>query len=79
MLERLYRIFRTCCAYLEEFRKPFEESLECDESSFGGHRKDKRSWGAVGKVIVFGIIKRNGQVKAFPLHIRIFLGSTAAA
>lgn len=69
-LERLYRIFRTCCAYLEECREPFEGSLECDESSFGGHRKGKRGWGAAGKVIVFGIIKRNGQVKAFPLHRR---------
>lgn len=67
-LERLYRIFRTCCAHLEECREPFEGRLECDESSFGGYRKGKKGWGAAGKVIVLGIIKRNGQVKAFPLQ-----------
>lgn len=33
-------------------------------------RKGKRGWDAAGKVIVFGTIKRNGQVKAFPLHRR---------
>ncbi len=70
VLERLCRIFRTCCAYLRECREPFEGSLECDKSSFGGDRKGKRGWGAACKVIVFGIIKRNGQVKAFPLHKR---------
>jgi len=39
VLERLYRIFRTCCAYLKECREPFEGSLECDKSSFGSHHK----------------------------------------
>src|SRR5690606_36119288 len=27
-------------------------------------------WGAAGKVIVFGIIKRNGEVKIFPVKAR---------
>ena len=35
--------------------------------------RGKRGWGAAGKVIVFGIIKRNGQVKAMPIpaHDRV--------
>jgi len=41
--------------------------LECDETTFGGVRKGKRGRGAAGKVIVFGIVKRNGLVKAQPI------------
>ena len=33
-----------------------------DESYFGGHRKGRRGRGAAGKVVVFGILKRNGRV-----------------
>ncbi len=36
--------------------------IEIDESYFGGHRKGKRGRGAAGKVPVFGILKRNGNV-----------------
>ena len=36
--------------------------IEVDESYFGGHRKGKRGRGAAGKVAVFGLLKRNGQV-----------------
>jgi transposase len=36
--------------------------IELDESYFGGVRKGKRGRGAVGKVPVFGILKRGGQV-----------------
>jgi transposase len=69
-IERFYRIIRGCCALHEGCQEPFAGILECDESSFGGHRKGKRGWGAAGKVIVLGIIKRNGRVKAFPLEHR---------
>ena len=69
-IERFYRIIRTCCAYLENLREPFEGDIECDESTFGGHRKGKRGWGAAGKVIVFGIVQRNGTVKAYPISQR---------
>ena len=31
--------------------------------AFGGKRKGKRGWGAAGKVLVFGILQRNGRVK----------------
>ena len=36
--------------------------IELDESYFGGHRKGKRGRGAAGKVAVFGILKRGGNV-----------------
>ena len=36
--------------------------IELDESYFGGHRKGKRGRGAAGKVIVFGILKREDRV-----------------
>ena len=40
----------------------FEEPVELDESYFGGRRKGRRGRGAAGKVVVFGILKRNGRV-----------------
>ena len=40
----------------------FEGSIELDESCFGGRRKGRRGRGAAGKVVAFGILKRNGQV-----------------
>ena len=41
--------------------KVFEGSVELDESYFGRRRKGRRGRGAAGKVVVFGILKRNGQ------------------
>ena len=40
----------------------FEGPVELDESYFGGRRKGRRGRGTAGKVVVFGILKRNGQV-----------------
>ncbi len=40
----------------------FEGQIELDESYFGGVRKGKRGRGAVGKVAVFGMLKRGGKV-----------------
>ena len=40
----------------------FDGEIEVDESYFGGHRKGKRGRVAAGKVAVFGLLKRNGQV-----------------
>ena len=40
----------------------FEGEIEADESYFGGTRKGKRGRGAMGKVAVFGLLKRNGKV-----------------
>ena len=38
----------------------FEGPVELDESYFGGHREGGHS--VAGKVVVFGILKRNGRV-----------------
>ena len=65
--ERFYRLLRACCAQAEQLREPFEGAIECDETTFGGARHGPRGWGALGKVIVFGLIKRNGRVKAMPI------------
>ena len=40
----------------------FGGEVEVDESYFGGLRKGRRGRGAAGKVAVFGILKRDGQV-----------------
>ncbi|ASP18311.1 IS1595 family transposase [Neisseria sp. KEM232] len=40
----------------------FEGPVELDESYFGGRRKGRRGRGAAGKVVVFGILKRNTVV-----------------
>ena len=40
----------------------FEGSAGLDESYFGGWRKGRRGRGTVGKVVVFGILKRNAWV-----------------
>ena len=66
-MERFYRLCRACCAWEERLQAPFVGTLECDETTFGGARHGKRGWGAAGKVIVFGIVKRNGHVKAMPI------------
>lgn len=66
-IERFYRLIRACMAQQEQLREPFAGALECDETTFGGARHGKRGWGAAGKVVVFGIVKRNGEVKAAPI------------
>ena len=69
-IDRFYRRIRACCAIEEHLREPFAGSLECDETTFGGARHGKRGWGAAGKIIVFGILKRNGTIRAYPLDRR---------
>ena len=58
-----YMFFREKIAEYEEktFRKLGGE-LEIDETYFGGKRKGKRGRGALNKVIVFGVLERNGKV-----------------
>lgn len=46
----------------------FTGALKCDETTFGSTRHGPRGRGALGKLIVFGIIKRNGEVKAMPIE-----------
>jgi transposase len=66
-IEPFYRLVRACVAWAEELREPLEGVLECDGTTFGWAWRGKRGWGAWGKGIVFGILKRNGQVKALPI------------
>ena len=47
--------------------------IELDEAYFGGRRKGKRGRGAAGKVPVFGILERNGQV-----HVSVVADVSAA-
>jgi len=67
------RFYRLGARLLRDGGEQFVGALELDETTFGGARKGKRGWGAAGKVIVFGLIKRNGQVKAMPIaaHDRV--------
>jgi transposase len=69
-LERFFRLARATLALKEECRESFKGAVECDETTFGGHRKGKRGWGAAGKVIVLGILQRNGKVRVFPVQGR---------
>lgn len=48
----------------------FSGEIEVDEAYFGGVRKGKRGRGAAGKIPVFGLLKRNGEVKVvFPKQV----------
>lgn len=46
----------------QEASEIFDGHIELDESYVVGIRKGKRSRGAAGKIAVFGILKRGGQV-----------------
>lgn len=69
-MERFFRQIRAVLAYHEGCREPFTGSIECDETTVGGHRRGKRGWGAAGKTIVLGIMQRDGIVRAFPVPAR---------
>ena len=79
--ERFFLLIRQTIAILESCREPLDGTIECDESSFDGHRKGKhrkgkRGWGTAGKTLVsgktlfFGILKRNGVVRVFAVDDR---------
>jgi transposase len=68
--ERFFRLIRLILADYENCREPLKGEIECDESSFGGKRKGKRGWGAKGKIIVLGILQRDGIVKVSPIQGR---------
>lgn len=69
-MQRFFRNIRFALAIQEQCREPFRGEIECDETTFGGKRKGKRGWGAAGKIIVLGILKRNGHVRTFPIQGR---------
>lgn len=69
-IQRFFRLIRATLAFQEGCRKPFHGIVECDESPFGGRRRGKRGWGAAGKIIVLGIMQRDGKVRTFPIQGR---------
>ncbi|ODS41838.1 MAG: hypothetical protein MSIBF_00270 [Candidatus Altiarchaeales archaeon IMC4] len=58
-----YMFFREKLAEYQDksFRKRGRE-LELDESYFGGKRKGNRGRGAFNKVVIFGVLERQGKV-----------------
>lgn len=62
-----YRKLRMTIASHTEHATPERAVFECDESYFGGARKGVRGRGALGKVCVFGVLKRNGSVWTLPV------------
>jgi len=60
---RFFHKLRSAVAHKQQERAAqFTGEIEMDESYFGGVRKGKRGRGAAGKVAVFGILKRGGNV-----------------
>lgn len=58
-----YRKIRKIIAIQPEAEAvPFAGEVKVDESYFGGRRKEKPGRGWVGKVPVFGLLKRDGKV-----------------
>jgi len=68
--KRFFRLIRSVLAFHEQCREPFEDEIECDETMFGGKKRGRRGWGAEGKIVVLGILKRNGKVRVFPVKGR---------
>lgn len=48
-------------------RGPMSGTIEADETYLGGRRPGKRGRGAAGKTAVFGMVERNGNVRAGPV------------
>lgn len=69
-IERFFRILRAVLCLTEQCEPMLEGIIECDEALFGGRRKGKRGWGAAGKILVFGMMKRNGKVRVMPVSSR---------
>lgn len=59
---RFFRKFREIIALKIEDNSLLEGEIEVDESYFGGRRKGKRGRGSIGKIPVFGLLKRKGKV-----------------
>lgn len=69
-MEAFFRDIRAILAVVEKTVPELSGELELDETTFGGRRKGKRGWGAAGKIIVFGILQRDGIVRVFPVSKR---------
>jgi len=66
-IKKFFRVIRKLLSIEEECTEPFTGEIECDETTFGGKKHRKRGWGAAGKIIVFGILKQDGQIRVFPI------------
>ncbi|PIS17080.1 MAG: hypothetical protein COT61_00490 [Candidatus Portnoybacteria bacterium CG09_land_8_20_14_0_10_44_13] len=69
-IEQFFRSIRSALCFVEQCEPILKGIIECDEAVFGGHRKGKRGWGARGKILVFGMMKRNGNVRVVPVPSR---------
>lgn len=69
-IKRFCRLIRAVLAYEEQCLEPLQGTVEYDETMFGGRRPVTRGWGAAGKVNVLGILRRDGQVRVFPVQGR---------
>ena len=69
-IERFFRSIRATLCIVEQCAPILGGIIECDEAVFGGKRKGKRGWGAAGKILVFGMMKRNGKVRVVPVPSR---------
>lgn len=69
-IKKFFRAIRKLLSLAEECHESFAGELECDETMFGGRKPGKRGWGASGKIIVLGILQRNGKIRVFPIQGR---------
>jgi len=68
-VNRLYQLFRKRIVTLCERENKFAGEVEIDESYFGARRvRGKRGRGAMGKIPVVGILKRDGAVYTRPIR-----------
>ena len=56
--------------YEVHLQTPFEGLVECEASMFGGYRPGKIGWDAVARIVVYGILKRDGIVQVLPFGER---------
>ncbi len=62
-----WRMFHQIRSLLQDDLKPSTGEFELDETYIGGRGKHgKRGRGAAGKISVFGVVKRKGEVSASP-------------
>jgi transposase len=69
-IKKFFRVIRKLLSIEEECIEPFTVVIECEETTFGAKRHRKRGWVAAGKIIVFGILKRDGQIRVSPIAER---------
>lgn len=58
-----WRIGHKVRQLLADDNRKLEGTVEVDESMYGGKSHGKRGWGAPGKVCLFGMIERDGNVR----------------